>query len=109
MTSHHQRRMLQLPVMRDLVARHLWAGRTISPLRRGVCWYSQLGLAFLHLPSNPCGVLHCCLPCRSSAMHYGLMCRALMSQHLGAPEWPPVSTVWRPLPVVGKPDLTASS
>ena len=33
-TSHHQRRMLQLPVMRDLVARHLWAVRTISPLKR---------------------------------------------------------------------------
>ena len=36
-TFHHAWRMLQLPVMHDLVARHLWAVHTVSPLRRGVC------------------------------------------------------------------------
>ena len=38
--------MLQLPVMHNLVARHLWTVRTISPLRRDVCQYSQLELTF---------------------------------------------------------------
>ena len=105
MTSLHQRRMLQLPVMRETpvgCAHHLTAEER--------CLLVQpVGTGFLASPFQSlwCAAL---LPASQAfAMHYGLMSRALMSLHLGAPEWPPVSTVWRPLPVVGKPDLTASS